>query len=119
VNAECKCSWNAEKNKYCDILPGDDEWVDAREAFREYFLATRNDCNTAARWEPCGKYELYNDWQCKKLKAENYVWLRSASSLQCMPNLWNDLPMFAQEALYCVSTLLSVTFASLSFIIIY
>jgi len=60
--AACRCSWNADKTKYCDILPGDDEWVDAREAFKTYYEATRGSCNTAARWEKCGQESLYNAW---------------------------------------------------------
>ena len=26
----CKCGWNADKTKYCDLLSGDNEWVDVR-----------------------------------------------------------------------------------------
>ena len=30
INAACSCGWNSEGKKYCSILEGDDEWVDAK-----------------------------------------------------------------------------------------
>ena len=35
--AKCMCGWNTDKIKYCDLLPGDDEWVDVRSKFNDYF----------------------------------------------------------------------------------
>lgn len=34
--ANCSCSWNGDKQRYCNILPGDIEWVTARE--KVFFL---------------------------------------------------------------------------------
>ena len=33
ATAKCQCSWNTNKTKYCDLLPGDDEWVTVRTNF--------------------------------------------------------------------------------------
>ena len=24
--AKCVCGWNSDRQKYCDLLPGDEEW---------------------------------------------------------------------------------------------
>lgn len=54
ITARCSCGWNSKKSKYCDLLPGDDEWIEVRKNFREYYTATRDTCNSDARWEACG-----------------------------------------------------------------
>ena len=40
VNAPCKCGVNSNGTRYCDIMPGDSEWVNARAAvpFSNYNL---------------------------------------------------------------------------------
>ena len=89
TTAKCACGWNTKKNRYCDLLPGDDEWVKARELFVQYFTATRDTCNTDARWEPCNAKTLYYKWMCAKLRAENYAMLRDEGTLPCMENLYS------------------------------
>ncbi len=88
TTGKCKCGWNTEKTKYCDLLPGDDEWVDVRTKFQAYFDSTRENCNTDARWQECGEKTLFNDWMCAKLKAENYALMIDANNLDCMKNLF-------------------------------
>ena len=33
--ANCSCSWNTDKQTYCDLLPGDSEWQDVRSAVKQ------------------------------------------------------------------------------------
>eukprot|EP00347_Sterkiella_histriomuscorum_P013216 403365562 len=101
--AKCNCGWNSEKTKYCDLLPGDDEWVDVRSKFNDYFQATRENCNTDARWEQCSEKSLYNTWMCAKLKAENYALMIDAKNLDCMATLFQYLPVFDEIYHYCDS----------------
>lgn len=54
----------------------------------DYFTTTRDDCNTAARWEPCNAKDKYNKWMCAKLRAENYAMLVDEGELDCMNNLY-------------------------------
>lgn len=89
TTSKCSCGWNAGKKRYCDLLPGDDEWVKVRELFVAYFTATRDTCNTDARWEPCNSKTLYYKWMCAKLRAENYPNLVDEGSLPCMANLYS------------------------------
>ena len=92
IYANCTWGWNNNGYKYCDILPGDDEWQLAFTRFKDYFDATKDDCNVAARWEECGQKTLYNDWMCKKLSAENYVFLRyNKNELPCLEDLKKSL----------------------------
>jgi len=84
-------------------LPGDDEWVKVRELFVQYFTATRDVCNTDARWEACNSKALYNKWMCAKLRAENYVMLLDEGTLPCMENLYSQIPVFADIHKYCFS----------------
>lgn len=92
--AKCNCGWNSDKTKYCDLLPGDDEWVNVRTLFSNYYSATRDTCNTAARWGECSQTALYNQWMCAKLLAENYVIMIDAMNLDCMANMYQYLPIF-------------------------
>jgi hypothetical protein len=103
VTAKCACGWNPKKTRYCDLLPGDDEWLTVRELFVEYFTATRDDCNTDARWEPCNAKSLYYKWMCAKLRAENYPLLIDEGTLSCMDNLYAYLPIFSDIYKYCYS----------------
>lgn len=97
VYAKCTCGWNTNGYKYCDILAGDDEWEIARTKFRQYFDATKDDCNVAARWEKCSQPGLYTDWRCEQLKAENYVYLLyDSEELPCMKTLKESLPIFKE-----------------------
>ena len=75
IYATCACGWNSVGKRHCDIMAGDEEWELARTAFRTYFDETKDNCNVASRWGECGVGPIYKDWQCKKLKAENYVYL--------------------------------------------
>jgi hypothetical protein len=70
------------------LLPGDDEWLNVRKLFLDYYLATRETCNTDARWEPCNAKAKYNAWMCAKLKAENYAYMIDEGTLDCMANLY-------------------------------
>ncbi len=88
VFANCKCGWNDKKTRYCDLLPGDEEWLDVRARFLKYFEATKVNCNTEARWERCSEKTLHSDWMCHKLKAENYPYMIDEGSLSCMENLY-------------------------------
>ncbi|CAI2372554.1 unnamed protein product [Moneuplotes crassus] len=77
VFAKCSCGWSS--------TAGDEEWEDARTAFKTYFGATKNDCNVASRWGECNDPKLYKDRRCKKLKAENYAYLlHNKTELACM-----------------------------------
>ena len=98
---KCLCGFNTAKTKYCDLLPGDDEWKDVRLKFTAYFEASRENCNTDARWEQCGQQSLYYTWMCAKLKAENYVLLIDVNTLPCMSNLYQYLPVFEDIYFYC------------------
>lgn len=99
--APCKCGWNSKKNRYCDLLPGDDEWVAVRDLFVQYFTATRDTCNTDSRWGPCNARTLYYQWMCAKLRAENYPLLIDEGTLPCMENLYAYLPVFSDIRKYC------------------
>ena len=55
TSAECNCGWNPLGTQYCDLLPGDEEWLNVRSLFLKYYSATLNTCNVDARWEPCGQ----------------------------------------------------------------
>ncbi|CAI2372530.1 unnamed protein product [Moneuplotes crassus] len=80
VFAKCSCGWSS--------TAGDEEWEDARTAFKTYFDATKNDCNVASRWGECNDPKLYKDRRCKKLKAENYAYLlHNKTELSCMETL--------------------------------
>ena len=37
TQGKCKCAWDSDKTKYCDLIPGDSEWVDVRSYFNDYF----------------------------------------------------------------------------------
>ena len=88
ITAKCSCGWNANKTRYCNLLPGDDEWVEVRALFKTYYEATKTNCNTEARWERCSEPRLYNEWMCAKLKAENYAYMIDDGTLECMENLY-------------------------------
>ena len=104
TTAKCACGWNSKKTRHCDLLPGDDEWLNVRELFLTYFTATRDNCNTDARWEPCGVKKYYYDWMCAKLRAENYALLIDEGTLSCMDNLYAYLPIFGDIHKYCYSS---------------
>jgi len=60
--------------RYCDVLSGNDPWRLEFTNFKKYWNATKDICNSAARWEECGGKELeYAEWQCSKYKAAHYV----------------------------------------------
>ena len=101
TTARCTCGWNDKKIRYCDLLPGDDEWTNVKDLFKLYFTATRDNCNTDARWEPCGAKDLYNKWMCAKLRAENYPLLVDEGTLSCMDSLYAYLPIFSDIHKYC------------------
>ncbi len=103
TTAKCSCGWNGSKTRYCDLLPGDDEWLEVRDLFVEYFTATRDTCNTDARWEPCAARSVYYKWMCAKLRAENYPLLVDEGTLTCMDNLYAYLPIFSDIYEYCYS----------------
>jgi len=99
--ASCACGWSTGGNKYWDILAGDDEWESARTAFKSYFDETKDKWNVASRWGEWGVSSLYNDWMCKKLKAENYVYLLyNDTDLPCMAKLKTSLPIFKDVEKY-------------------
>ena len=102
VYASCTCGWSTTGQKYCDLLPGDDEWRAVFDSFRAYFDATKDDCNVASRWGECGQTELYRDWMCKWYKAEYYVILGyNDTALPCMEKLKTSLPIFKEVEKYC------------------
>jgi hypothetical protein len=103
IFAKCSCGWNENKTRYCDLLPGDQEWVKVRELFKTYFEATKVNCNTEARWEQCSDPKLYNEWMCAKLKAENYAYLIDDGKLNCTENLYAHIPVFKDITKYCDS----------------
>ena len=72
-----------------------------RTLFNDYYKATRDTCNTAARWQPCSQDSLFNAWMCAKLKAENYVVMIDAMNLACMADLFQYLPVFSDIYTYC------------------
>ena len=100
---ECNCGWNNGGTRYCDLLPGDDEWVNVRELFLAYYTTTLDTCNTDARWEPCNSPKAYKTWMCAKLKAENYPYMIDEGILPCMANLYAYLPTFSDIDTYCKS----------------
>ena len=89
----CKCGWNSTGLKYCDALPGDQPYIDARAAFREYYDATAN-CHLASRWGECELSQKYHNWKCKELSAQYYVELLNIESLKCMSDVKKDLPIY-------------------------
>ena len=101
TSGQCSCGWNPTGTRYCDLLPGDDEWVTARQLFIDYYTATLDTCNTDARWEPCGQTALYNQWMCANLRAQNYPYMVDEGTLDCMNNLYEYLPIFSDIYTYC------------------
>ena len=101
THASCSWGWSTTGKKYCDILAGDEEWENARTAFKTYFDATKDKCNVASRWGEWGVKDLYKDWMCKKLKAEHYVYLLySDTDLPWMSKLKSSLPIFNEIEKY-------------------
>jgi hypothetical protein len=88
--------------RYCDLLPGNDPWQLELQAFKKYWNATLNICNSAARWDECGGKELeYAEWQCAFYKAQHYVDYLYKSDKNytknldnCIEKYLNDLPEF-------------------------
>lgn len=77
-------------------MRGDTEWVEVRKNFKAYFDATRDSCNTAARWEECGQKELFNKWKCSELKAKYFTYFIDVFALPCMKFLRFYLPIFKE-----------------------
>lgn len=96
--AECECGWNSEGDKFCGILPGDEEWVDSRAKFEKYYEATKDTCSSAERWGECSEPGLYYSWKCAELKAKNYAILldNGGTNMTCMETLEPDLPIFKE-----------------------
>ena len=107
--AECKCGWNENGNKFCDVLPGDNEWTKSRDKFIKYYEATNDNCNTAARWEECSQPKLFYSWKCAELKAKYYPYTieDKSSNLTCMDTLRSDLPIFKEIDDICAKALSS------------
>lgn len=102
IYATCGCGWSKTGKKFWDLLAGDEEWENARIAFKNYFDATKDDCNVAARWEECGNPGLYMEWKCKELKAQHYLYLLyDTKELPCMETLKTSLPIFKDIEKYC------------------
>lgn len=89
----CKCGFNGQGKKYCDILPGDTPFLEARTAFKAYYDATKT-CHLASRWGECGQAKLYHTWKCKELQAKYYVELLNVNDLSCMGSIQEHLPIF-------------------------
>jgi hypothetical protein len=61
--AQCQCTFNMKEPRYCDILRGNKEWLREFNDFKAYWNATRDVCNSAARWFECGGKSLeYYQW---------------------------------------------------------
>ncbi len=73
------------------------------DLFVQYFTATRDTCNTDARWKPCNAQKLYYQWMCARLRAENYPLLIDEGTLPCMENLYAYLPIFSDIRKYCAA----------------
>ena len=107
--AKCDCTFNMKDPRYCDILPGNDPWTLEFANFKKYWNATKNICNSAARWEECGGMELeYTEWQCSKYKAAHFVdYLYkldgnfSKSLDSCFDKYLKDLPEFKEAESIC------------------
>jgi hypothetical protein len=117
--ASCECGYNDGPQKYCGVLRGDSEWITVRNNFKEYFEATRDTCNTAARWEECGEKKLFDDWKCSELKATHYTLLRDIEELPCLVYLRHYLPIFSDVEKYCGSIWLQFQFVLLALIVIF
>ena len=81
--------------------------------FKAYWNATKDICNTAARWEECGGKSLeYNQWKCAYYQAYNYIDLLYTQDgnytnglSQCITSYLNDLPELSPANYYCGLTL--------------
>ena len=98
INTTCRCGFNANGTKYCDVEGGDDEWVAARSAFQLYIDGTKN-CHNAARWTECGNQELYKEWRCAEFAALYYVELLDNPT--CLSEMYDSLPGFREMVMYC------------------
>ena len=120
--AACECGWNNNGDKYCGILEGDEEWVDARTKFKTYYEATKDTCSSAERWGECSESGKYYSWKCAELKAQHYTMLleHETTNLTCMNTLKPDLPTFKEIEEVCAkagATYMAVGLGLLAFIL--
>jgi len=101
--APCKCGFNSNGTKYCDIMPGDTQWVTTRLAFKGYWDATGS-CHLANRWGACDQNALYYTWKCLEAKAEYYVYTLNTTSTPCVNNSNTAIPIFSDLNYYCSLT---------------
>eukprot|EP00347_Sterkiella_histriomuscorum_P014652 403360065 len=109
--AKCSCTYNQQIPRYCEILQGNQEWRDEFDMFKIYWNATKEVCNTGARWQECGgKAFEYSQWMCAYYKAYNYIdYLYSSDGnytsenglSECLDSYLNDLPEFKNAEKYC------------------
>ena len=98
VNAACLQSFSNNAKYRCDIDGGDDEWVEARDAFTEYMTASKV-CHNAARWSECGAKEQYMKWRCAELKALHYVKL--FDNPDAFREVYKYVPYFRDVEYFC------------------
>eukprot|EP00347_Sterkiella_histriomuscorum_P015610 403356376 len=96
--AKCKCGFSTKGLKYCDIEGGDQQWLDAADAFSSYQDHSLN-CHAAEGFGPCHENSLYLDWKCKELKAKLYVYF--IDNPTCLGDLMKYHPDFAEYAELC------------------
>lgn len=104
-NAACLPAFESTASTRCDIDGGDDEWVEAREAFAEYMTLSKV-CHNAARWSECGATEAYKKWRCAEIKALHYVKL--INNPPVLINSYSSFPDFKEYNEYCSGSWLRV-----------
>jgi len=115
VYASCKCGYNVNGTKYCDVEGGDEEWMQAREAFVEYIQASKA-CHNAARWSECGNKEAYSKWRCAEYKALHYVEL--INNPKCLKDMYASLPGYREMNAYCKGSITTMGILSILSIIL-
>ena len=114
LEAACLTGYNG--TALCDIDGGDDEWLEAREAFAEYMAASKV-CHNAARWSECGAPEEYKKWRCAEIKALHYVKLKDTGQLP--KGMYSSFPDLREYAEFCKGSLIAVSWTIVLILLIF
>jgi hypothetical protein len=100
VFVDCKCGHNAKGTKYCDLGGGDDEWVEAFDAFNKY-IERSQDCHASEGFGSCKNNQFFKPFKCAEIKAKLYVDLIDLPS--CIKDILHVHPFFYEYSNYCFS----------------
>ena len=88
VFAACKCSYG-QTSKICDISTDDKEWAKYHTSVETFISKTANCHNARDFSSDCGMEEEFNDLQCLKATAKNYV--ENLNAEDCINNYANPM----------------------------